>query len=156
MKESKTRTEQFMYTASSAASQPPSSTFYHPWFSVFLRWINSDSVLYGSKSNGNGNADPMGDGSPVNFDPKGKGRAPPNGDVLALDLDSAEEGSNGGALMQMQLVEQQVQQNSVRVERSTHPSPGYLYSATLNGYRIDRNHNCRAWPNLHTISAYGR
>jgi len=54
----------------------------------------------------------MGDGSPSRFNPKGKGRASPNGDVLALDLGSAEEGSalqnGGGAFMQMQLVEQQV------------------------------------------------
>ncbi|KAG2023012.1 integral membrane protein sed5 [Coprinopsis cinerea AmutBmut pab1-1] len=98
MKESKTRTEQFMYTASSAAStQPP-------------------SLLYGSKTN----PDPMGDGSPAKFDPKGKGRAAQNGDVLALDLDSAEEGSaNGGAFQQMQLIEQQdsyIQQRSSAIE----------------------------------------
>lgn len=55
--------------------------------------------------------DPMGDGSPSRYDSKGKGRAPQNGDVLALDLDSAEEGMGGsqnGAFQQMQLVEQQV------------------------------------------------
>lgn len=55
--------------------------------------------------------DPMGDGSASRFDSKGKGRAPQNGDVLALDLDSAEEGIGGsqnGAFQQMQLVEQQV------------------------------------------------
>lgn len=58
----------------------------------------------------------MGDGSTLGmprFDPKGKSRAatPSNGDILALDLDSAEEGTaaqNGDAFMQMQLVEQQV------------------------------------------------
>ena len=59
----------------------------------------------------------MGDGSRLaapRFDPKGKSRAstPSNGDILALDLGSAEEGTasqNGGdAFMQMQLVEQQV------------------------------------------------
>lgn len=53
----------------------------------------------------------MGDGSPSRFDAKGKGRAAQNGDVLALNLGSAEEGAtsqNGGAFMQMQLVEQQV------------------------------------------------
>lgn len=51
----------------------------------------------------------MGDGSPSRFDPKGKGRAPQDGDVLALNLDQAEEGIGGGdAFMQMQLVEQQV------------------------------------------------
>lgn len=51
----------------------------------------------------------MGDGSLSRFDSKGKGRAPQNGDVLALDLHSAEEGSGSqGAFMQMQQVEQQV------------------------------------------------
>jgi len=42
---------------------------------------------------------------------KGKGRVPQNGDILALNLDAAEEGTaseNGGAFQQMQLVEQQV------------------------------------------------
>ena len=42
---------------------------------------------------------------------RGKGRAHHNGDLLALDLDAAEEGlggHNGGAFQQMQLVEQQV------------------------------------------------
>jgi len=51
----------------------------------------------------------MGDGS-SRPSLKGKGRAPQNGDVLAMDLDSAEGGlaQNGrGAFMQMQLVEQQ-------------------------------------------------
>lgn len=59
--------------------------------------------------------DPMGDGSPSRYDQKGKGRAPQNGDVLALNLDSAEEGTgsqNGGAFQQMQLVEQQVSSQS--------------------------------------------
>ncbi|KDR85402.1 hypothetical protein GALMADRAFT_52516 [Galerina marginata CBS 339.88] len=91
MKESKTRTEQFMYTTQSAANQAPSR------------------------------ADPMGDGSTNPYDSKGKGRAPQNGDVLSLDLDSAEEGggtSNG--FMQMQLVEQQVVvQDSYIQQRST-------------------------------------
>ena len=58
----------------------------------------------------------MGDGSALGvprFDPKGKSRAstPSNGDILALDLGAAEEGTaahNGDAFMQMQLVEQQV------------------------------------------------
>jgi syntaxin 5 len=51
----------------------------------------------------------MGDGSRPNS--KGKGRAIHDGDVLALDLDSAEEGSTqhgGNAFMQMQQIEQQV------------------------------------------------
>jgi syntaxin 5 len=53
----------------------------------------------------------MGDGSPTRSESKGKGRARSNGDLLALDLDRAEEGlggQNGGAFMQMQLMEQQV------------------------------------------------
>lgn len=53
----------------------------------------------------------MGDGTANRFDPKGKGRATPKNDELALDLNSVEEGPNGnagGAFMQMQLVEQQV------------------------------------------------
>jgi syntaxin 5 len=53
----------------------------------------------------------MGDGSPGRKSDKGKGRAShQNGDVLALDLGSAEEGTgsqNGSAFMQMELVEQQ-------------------------------------------------
>ena len=47
----------------------------------------------------------------LRYDKKGKGRAQQNGDILAMDLVSAEEGTpnqNGGAFMQMQLVEQQV------------------------------------------------
>ncbi|KAH6916925.1 integral membrane protein sed5 [Coprinopsis sp. MPI-PUGE-AT-0042] len=100
MKESKSRTEQFMYTASTAANQTP------------------PSMLYGRST-----PDPMGDGtSMTRRDTKGKNRAPQDGDVLALDLDSAEAGdgsSNGGALMQMQLVEQQdtyIQQRSSAIE----------------------------------------
>jgi syntaxin 5 len=59
----------------------------------------------------------MGDGSPGRSN-KGKGRAQ-NGDVLALDLGAAEEGSSsqngGGAFMQMQLVEQQVSFRTGRI-----------------------------------------
>ena len=57
----------------------------------------------------------MGDGSRLTprFDVKGKSRAstPSNGDILALDLGAAEEGTaaqGSDAFMQMQLVEQQV------------------------------------------------
>jgi hypothetical protein len=67
--------------------------------------VLADSVLFNQRQ------DPMGDGSPGRKFEKGKGRAHQNGDVLALDLGSAEEGTsgqNGGAFMQMQLVEQQV------------------------------------------------
>ncbi|KAK7064024.1 integral membrane protein sed5 [Favolaschia claudopus] len=99
MKESRNRTEQFMYSTANAATQSA-----------------SNSMLYNSRP------DPMGDGSPNGFDPKGKGRAPQNGDVLALDLDSAEEGLGGsqrGAFQQMQLVEQQdtyIQSRSTAIE----------------------------------------
>ena len=54
----------------------------------------------------------MGDGSAGRLGSKGKARAAQNGDILALNLGSAEEGSasqnGGGAFMQMQLLEQQV------------------------------------------------
>jgi syntaxin 5 len=52
----------------------------------------------------------MGDGTAFRHDKKGKGRAHHNGDLLAMDLVSAEEGAthhNGGAFMQMQIMEQQ-------------------------------------------------
>ncbi|KAJ7651711.1 t-SNARE [Mycena polygramma] len=99
MKESRNRTEQFMYSTATATTQAASS-----------------SMLY------NPRPDPMGDGSPSRFDSKGKGRAPQNGDVLALDLDSAEEGMGGsqrGAFQQMQMVEQQdtyIQSRSTAIE----------------------------------------
>ena len=72
---------------------------------LHVRQLSYDSsVLY----NNSQRTDPMGDGSPS--DQKGKGRAHQNGDVLSLDLNTAEEGgsrtSNG--FMQMQLLEQQV------------------------------------------------
>ncbi|KAJ7293097.1 t-SNARE [Mycena rebaudengoi] len=99
MKESRTRTEQFVYSTATATTQAASS-----------------SMLYQTRP------DPMGDGSPSRFDSKGKGRAPQNGDVLALDLDSAEEGMGGsqhGAFQQMQMVEQQdtyIQSRSTAIE----------------------------------------
>jgi len=97
MKESKDRTEQFMFSTASAANQAP-----------------PNSLLFNQQRQ-----DPMGDGSPRS---KGKGRAPQNGDILALNLDSAEEGTaseNGGAFQQMQLVEQQdnyIQSRSTAIE----------------------------------------
>ncbi|KAJ7786559.1 t-SNARE [Mycena metata] len=99
MKESRNRTEQFMYSTATATTQAASS-----------------SMLYQQRP------DPMGDGSASRFDSKGKGRAPQNGDVLALDLDAAEEGIGGsqnGAFQQMQLVEQQdtyIQSRSTAIE----------------------------------------
>ncbi|KAI0931829.1 hypothetical protein AcW1_000876 [Taiwanofungus camphoratus] len=120
MKESKDRTEQFMYSTSTAASQTP-----------------SNSLLFGNAQR----QDPMGDGTVMSssrFDPKGKGRATPqpNGDILALDLGAAEEGtaaSNGDAFMQMQLVEQQdnyIQSRSTAIEsiESTIAELGQIFS----------------------------
>jgi len=117
MKESKDRTEQFMYSTASAANQAP-----------------SNSLLYNPQR-----TDPMGDGSPSRFDSKGKGRAPQNGDVLALDLDAAEEGtgSQNGAFMQMQLVEQQdsyIQSRSTAIEsiESTIAELGQIFTQLAN------------------------
>lgn len=104
MKESKDRTEQFMHSTSTAASQAP-----------------SNSLLFGNTQR----QDPMGDGTAASprFDAKGKGRATPqpSNDILALDLGAAEEGSatGGDAFMQMQLVEQQdnyIQSRSTAIE----------------------------------------
>ena len=107
MKESKDRTEQFMSSTSAAASQAPTSKFSNLLLkgSPFYRTQLSDSLLFGGpRSN-----DPTGDGSASRTDLKGKGRARPNGDVIAMDLLAAEEGSNAkGPFAQMQLVEQQV------------------------------------------------
>ena len=64
----------------------------------------TDSLLFGGSRNG----DPMGDGS-ARVDVKGKGRANTDGDMLALDLESA-EGGYSSQFQQMQLVEQQVRQ----------------------------------------------
>lgn len=118
MKESKDRTEQFMYSAASAANQAP-----------------SNSVLFNQRQQ-----DPMGDGSPSRKFDKGKGRAHQNGDVLALDLASAEEGSsarNSGAFMQMQLVEQQdsyIQSRSSAIEsiESTIAELGSIFTQLAN------------------------
>ncbi|RDB29629.1 Integral membrane protein sed5 [Hypsizygus marmoreus] len=116
MKESKDRTEQFMYSTASAANQAP-----------------TNSVLYNPSRN-----DPMGDGSPSRFDSKGKGRAPQNGDLLALDLTSAEEGAGAqGAFMQMQMVEQQdtyLQSRSTAIEsiEATIAELGQIFTQLAN------------------------
>lgn len=114
MKDAKDRTEQFTYSAASAATQLP-----------------TNSLLYQR-------ADPMGDGS-NRSDSKGKGRATPNGDILALDLDAAEEGSGGqnGALMQMQMVEQQeqyIQSRTTAIEsiESTIAELGQIFTQLAN------------------------
>jgi len=94
MKETKDRTEQFMYSTAQSANQAP-----------------SNSLLFA----------PQRDGTP-RPDNKGKGRAVQDGDVLALDIGSAEEGTaqNGGdAFMQMQVMEQQdtyIQSRSTAIE----------------------------------------
>ncbi|KAL9716535.1 Integral membrane protein SED5 [Leucoagaricus gongylophorus] len=116
MKESKTRTEQFMYSTALAATQAP-----------------SNSVLYNSSR-----GDPMGDGT-TNF--KGKGRATPN-DELAMDLHSVEAGDHtngnaGGGLMQLQLVEQQdsyIQQRSNAIEtiETTIAELGQIFTQLAN------------------------
>ncbi|KAF9270016.1 t-SNARE [Marasmius fiardii PR-910] len=120
MKESRERTEKFMYSTSSAANQ-----------------ATSNSMLFSQRA-----TDPMGDGSPTRFDSKGKGRASQNGDLLALDLDSAEEGvggsQNGGsAFMQMQLMEQQdtyIQQRSTAIEsiEATIAELGQIFTQLAN------------------------
>ncbi|TDL28225.1 t-SNARE [Rickenella mellea] len=119
MKESKDRTEQFMHSTSAAATQAP-----------------SNSLLFASQRN----QDPMGDGSSsYRPDYKGKGRARQNGDVLALDLVSAEEGSGApnGAYAQMQLVEQQdnyIQSRSTAIEsiESTIAELGQIFTQLAN------------------------
>lgn len=110
MKESKDRTEQFMYSAATAANQAPTSPLTLP-ISVPPELIRPvlDSFLFSSTQR----QDPMADGSSGQPDAKGKGRATPNNGMLALDLESAEGGAGapnggGGAFQQMQLVEQQV------------------------------------------------
>lgn len=117
MKQSKDRTEQFMYSAANAASHTPSS------------------LLYNSAK-----TDPMGDGSGASNRPdsKGKGRAVQNGDVLALDLNSAEEGAGSrDAFMQMQMVEQQdayLQSRSTAIEsiESTIAELGQIFTQLAN------------------------
>jgi syntaxin 5 len=115
MKESKDRTEQFMHSAASAANTAPTSTSSSSHLTQRRRLNDPrlDSLLFG----GGRQRQPevMADGSlvPPRSPAKGKGRSTPNGDILAMDIMSAEEGTaadggGGGAFMQMQLVEQQV------------------------------------------------
>ncbi|TFK77298.1 t-SNARE [Pluteus cervinus] len=116
MKESKDRTEQFMYSTASAASQAPSK-----------------SLLYNSQRK-----DMMGDGSTQRYDAKGKGRDLQNGDVLALDLNSAEEGApQDGAFAQMQMVEQQdsyIQSRTTAIEsiETTIAELGQIFTQLAN------------------------
>jgi syntaxin 5 len=134
MKESKSRTEQFMYTTQAVANQTP-------------------SLLYSSRS------DPMGDGSSNPYDSKGKGRAQ-NGDVLALDLDSAEVGgrSQDGGFMQMQMVEQQdsyIQQRSTAIEsiETTIAELGQIFSQLANMVAEQRDTVQRIDADTHDIVA---
>ena len=91
-----------MYSTATAANHAPSSSY-----ACFHYPSQLDNSLVGLLYNPSKN-DPMGDGSSTSFDSKGKGRAVQNGDILALDLNSAEEGAGAqGAFMQMQMVEQQ-------------------------------------------------
>ncbi|KAG6875957.1 hypothetical protein C0993_006587 [Termitomyces sp. T159_Od127] len=116
MKESKDRTEQFMYSTAAAANPTP-----------------SNSLLYQSSRN-----DPMGDGSPSRFDSKGKGREVHDGDILALDLTSAEEGAgHQGAFQQMQMIEQQdsyIQSRTTAIEsiESTIAELGQIFTQLAN------------------------
>jgi len=111
MKESKDRTEQFMYSAAAAASPTP-----------------FNSLLYAPRE------DPVSSRPGSRADTKGKSRASANGDVLAMDMLSAEEGaSHGGGLQQMQLVEQQdnyIQSRSTAIEsiESTIAELGQIFS----------------------------
>ncbi|PFH54851.1 hypothetical protein AMATHDRAFT_52844 [Amanita thiersii Skay4041] len=117
MKESKDRTEQFMYTTATAANQ-----------------ASSKSLLFTQRN------DPMGDNSISRPDSKGKGRAAQNGDLLALDLNSAEEGSRaveGGSYLQMQMVEQQdqyIQSRSTAIEsiETTIAELGQIFTQLAN------------------------
>jgi len=100
MKESKDRTEKFMSSTAAAAHQTPPNSF-----------------LLGSRQDG------ATDSALSRPSSKGKGRAPQDGDVLALDLGSAEEGMSdghsGGAFMQMEMMEQQdsyIQSRSTAIE----------------------------------------
>lgn len=108
MKESRDRTEQFMHATSTAATQaPPSELSHRPFVEIGAQQLPKDSLLFNQRDG----SEFAGEGSLLRHDKKGKGRAQHNGDILAMDLITAEEGvnnQNGGAFMQMQLMEQQV------------------------------------------------
>jgi syntaxin 5 len=115
MKESKDRTEQFMYSTSSAANPiPPSNSL------LFNSQRTEDSVYNNSRQ-----------------DSKGKSRAL-DGDLLALDMTAAEEGNHqNAAFMQMQLMEQQdnyIQSRSTAIEsiESTIAELGSIFSQLAN------------------------
>jgi syntaxin 5 len=115
MKESKDRTEQFMYSTSSAANPiPPSNSL------LFNTQRPEDSVYNNSRQ-----------------DSKGKSRAL-DGDLLALDMTAAEEGHHqNAAFMQMQLMEQQdnyIQSRSTAIEsiEATISELGSIFSQLAN------------------------
>jgi len=114
MKESKDRTEQFMYSTSSAANPiPPSNSL------LFNNQRTEEAIYNGSRQ-----------------DNKGKGRAL-DGDLLALDMTAAEEGHQNAAFMQMQLMEQQdnyIQSRSTAIEsiESTIAELGSIFSQLAN------------------------
>ncbi|KAF8323229.1 t-SNARE [Clavulina sp. PMI_390] len=92
MKESRDRTEQFMSSTAAAAHAQPNSVLFNP------------------------NSRPS-----SRVDTKGKGRAVPEGELLAVDLsaDSGTVSSDGNPFQQMQLVEQQdnyIQSRSTAIE----------------------------------------
>ena len=97
-----------MHTTSTAATQAlPSKSLLWLLPDLWSQLLPEDSLLFNQRDG----SEAAGDGSLLRYDKKGKGRAQHNEDILAMDLISAEEGApnqNGGAFMQMQLVEQQV------------------------------------------------
>jgi len=115
MKESKDRTEQFMFSTSSAANPVPPSN------SLLFNTHHNDDSRY----------------NPSRADAKGKGRAY-DGDLLALDMGAAEEGNvQNAAFMQMQMVEQQdnyIQSRSTAIEsiESTISELGQIFSQLAN------------------------
>jgi len=107
MKESKDRTEQFMYSAAAAAQHPSNSVLFNP-------------------------------GPDSRQEVKGKGRAVPDGELLAVDLNAVESGvSNGNPFQQLQLVEQQdnyIQSRSTAIEsiESTIAELGQIFTQLAN------------------------
>ncbi|KAG8960801.1 cis-Golgi t-SNARE syntaxin [Tulasnella sp. 419] len=107
MKESKDRTEQFMYSTASAATQPA-----------------TNSLLFANRNHQSDSPYRPASAAGSIPDSKGKGRAA-DSDLLALDIGAAEEGHGGmngqanGGFMQMQMVEQQndyIQSRSTAIE----------------------------------------
>jgi hypothetical protein len=126
-----------------------------------ISWL-IDSLLFGNRPRPN-TPDPMGDGSgnANPFGSKGKGRAPQNGDILAMDLVTAEEGTategaGGNAFMQMQLVEQQARRRTCHFFCLFTPMTGGLHTIAVDRYRVHRIDNRRARANIHATRSNGR